>query len=124
MLVFLSHQPFTFVLEVIFLLWPSLPKLFFCHHQLLTLIFVITGYRYIAHHLLSSKYNLMMSRDTESTTYAPCKSGEMSLQQSCRKLLCTILNGRGRLSHFLGTRPQRGDPCFNPLDEEDIMIIA
>lgn len=39
-------------------------------------------------------------------------------------LVRTILNGKGKISHLLGTGPGSNDPDFNAWDEEDSMIMA
>lgn len=36
----------------------------------------------------------------------------------------TILKGKGKLSHILGTKPQPGDPKFDAWDEENSTIMA
>lgn len=40
------------------------------------------------------------------------------------QLVRTVLKGKGKLSHLLGTRPREEDPTFTIWDEEDSMIMA
>ena len=40
------------------------------------------------------------------------------------QLVLTVLKGKGKISHLMGTRPKPGDPRFEAWDEEDSMIMA
>ena len=40
------------------------------------------------------------------------------------QLVRTVLKGKGKISHLMGTRPKLGDPRFEAWDEEDSMIMA
>ncbi|RVW31460.1 hypothetical protein CK203_086760 [Vitis vinifera] len=40
------------------------------------------------------------------------------------QLVLTVLKGKGKISHLMGTRPKPGDPRFEAWDEEDFMIMA
>ena len=40
------------------------------------------------------------------------------------QLVRMFLKGRGKLSHFLGTGPKKGDPKFDAWDEQDSMVIS
>ena len=47
--------------------------------------------------------------------------GKNHLKRS--QLVCTVLKGKGKISHLMGTRPKPGDPRFEVWDEEDSMIM-
>ncbi|KAL6315434.1 hypothetical protein AAG906_000549 [Vitis piasezkii] len=40
------------------------------------------------------------------------------------QLVRTVLKGKGKISHLMGTGPKLGDPHFEAWDEEDSMIMA
>ena len=40
------------------------------------------------------------------------------------QLVCTVLKGKGKISHLMGTGLKPGDPRFEAWDEEDSMIMA
>ena len=40
------------------------------------------------------------------------------------QLVRTMLKGKRKISHLMGTRPKLGDPHFEAWDEEDSMIMA
>ena len=40
------------------------------------------------------------------------------------QLVRTMLKGKGKISHLMGTGPKLGDPHFEAWDEEDSMIMA
>ena len=40
------------------------------------------------------------------------------------QLVRTVLKGKGKISHLMGTGPKPGDPHFESWDEEDSMIMA
>ena len=40
------------------------------------------------------------------------------------QLVRTVLKGKGKISHLMGTGPKLGDPCFEAWDEEDSMIMV
>ncbi|XP_022768068.1 UDP-sugar pyrophosphorylase-like isoform X4 [Durio zibethinus] len=40
------------------------------------------------------------------------------------QLVQTFLKGKGKLSHLLGTGPEKGDPKFEAWDEEDSMVMS
>ena len=40
------------------------------------------------------------------------------------QLVCTVLKGKGKISHLMGTGPKLGDPRFEVWDEEDSMIMV
>ena len=40
------------------------------------------------------------------------------------QLVRTILKGKGKMSHLMGTGPKKGDLQFQAWDEEDSMIMA
>ena len=40
------------------------------------------------------------------------------------QLVRTMLKGKEKISHLMGTRPKLGDPHFEAWDEEDSMIMA
>ena len=40
------------------------------------------------------------------------------------QLVRTMLKGKGKISHLMGTWPKPGDPCFKVWDEKDSMILA
>ena len=85
-----------------------------------------------------------MSEATEITTTAQSQSKEVIRSQQRRELqsihaayrlngrnylkwsqlIRTILKGKGKISHIMGTGPDRQDPLFGVWDEEDSMIMA
>ena len=40
------------------------------------------------------------------------------------QLVRTVLKGKGKIGHLMGTGPKLGDPHFEAWDEEDFMIMA
>ena len=40
------------------------------------------------------------------------------------QLVRTVLKGKGKINHLMGTGPKLGDPCVEAWDEEDSMIMA
>ena len=40
------------------------------------------------------------------------------------QLVRTVLKGKGKIGHRMGTGPKLGDPHFEAWDEEDFMIMA
>ena len=85
-----------------------------------------------------------MSRVTEITSEAQSQSEEVirsqqpgelqSIQAAYRlngrnylkwsQLVRTVLKGKGKISHIMGTGPDEKDPLFGVWDEEDSMIMA
>ena len=62
------------------------------------------------------------SRELQNIQAAYRLNGKNYLKWS--QLVRTVLKGKGKISHLMGTRPKLGDPHFEAWDEEDSMIMA
>ena len=62
------------------------------------------------------------SRELQNIQAAYRLDGKNYLKWS--QLVCTVLKGKGKISHFMGIGPKPRDPRFEVWDEEDSMIMA
>ena len=62
------------------------------------------------------------SRELQNIKAAYRLDGKNYLKWS--QLVRTVLKGKEKINHLMGTRPKPGDPHFEAWDEEDSMIMA